>query len=292
MRYSCYENWRDDPYHDYDWDNDGFPGEFIYGDSVYIDDYYMDERWKPVKGFRDYYISDKGRLYSSLSDSFIRPTPTGDSGHLDVTLWINGRRYHRYIHRLVAEAFIPNPYNLPMVRHLDNDPTNNEVENLAWGTQFDNMHDCIKAKRFKYFSEEDREIAMQKRRTPVTAVDLRTGEEIEYISQQEAARDLCMTQGSINRVLRGLNAHACGYYFYFTNEPKPIDFKNYRYSRHGALIKAIDLHSGEEYIFRGQTEAARELGMSISSVSMILSGKMRSSKGWIFEYVDEEDVYV
>ena len=288
MMYGCREEWRDDPYHDWDWDNDGYPGEFIYGDSTYVDDYYMNERWKPIKGFRNYYISDKGRLYSSLSDSFIRPTPVGDCGHLDVCLWDNGRRYHRYIHRLVAETFIPNPYNLPMVRHLDNDPTNNEVENLAWGTQLNNMRDCIEAGRFRYFSDKDRELAMQKRRTSVTAVNLKTGEEIEYISQQEASRDLGMTQGSINGVLRGLSTHAHGYYFYFTNDPKPIDVRNYKYSRHDAFIKAIDLHSGKEYIFKGQTEAARKLGMSISSVSMVLSGKMRSAKGFVFNYIDEE----
>lgn len=44
-----------------------------------------------------------------------------------------------------------------------------------------------------------------------------------------------------------------------------------------------------EFIFRGQTEAARVLGLSIASVSMVLSGKMKTSRGYIFEYVDEEE---
>lgn len=289
-----YDRYRDierctNPYKDYDWDNDGFPGEFIYGDEYYIDECYGEERWKQVCEFPDYWVSDMGRLYSTISKSFIYGTPTGRCGHIDVSLYKNGRRYHRYLHRMVAEVFIPNPYNLPFVRHLDNDPSNNDVENLAWGTQLDNVRDCIESGRFKHFDDGARELAMQKRRTPIVAVNLKTGEEIDYISQQEAARDLNVDQASINYVLRGLRHHAGGYYFYFTNKPKRIDVASYKYSRHGAPIRAIDLYSDKEYIFKGQTEAARELGLSISSISLILSGKKYQSKGFTFEYVDEED---
>ena len=39
MRYRCYEEWRDDPYHDWDLDNDGYPGEFVYGDLIYDDEF-------------------------------------------------------------------------------------------------------------------------------------------------------------------------------------------------------------------------------------------------------------
>lgn len=288
MRRGCIEAKRNDPYHDWDWDNDGFPGEYVYGDDCYVDECYMGELWKRIPGFDDYWVSDAGRIYSAHSDSFLKGSPVGSCGHLDVCLWRNGRRYHRYVHRLVAEAFIPNPHNLPVVRHLDNDPTYNDIENLEWGTCLDNVRDCIDAGRFKYFTEESRELAMQKRRTPVTAVDLRTGEEIDYISQQEAARDLGMSQSSINRVLCGRANSAGRYYFYYTNKPKKIDVSTHVYSRHNALIRAIDLHTGKRYVFRGQTEAAKELGMSVSSVSLILSGKLGQAKGFTFEYVEED----
>lgn len=288
MRYG--EAWRyEDPYKDYDFDNDGYPGEYVYGDDVYIDDYYMDEVWKPDRDFSDYWVSDKGRVYSVTSDEFIYGSPTGRCGHIDMSLYHNGIRYHKYLHRMVAEAFIPNPFNLPQVRHMDNDPSNNCADNLRWGTQLDNVHDCIKSGRFRYFKDEDIEKANAARRTPVVAVDLQTGEKIEYISQQEAARDLGMTQSSISRVLRGLSRHAHGYYFYYANDPKEIDVRNYRYSRKFAPIRAIDLENGRSYIFRGQTEASKALGISISSISYILSGKMRQSKGFTFEYAEECD---
>ena len=286
----CYERYID-PYKDYDWDNDGFPGEYVYDNDCHVNDYYMDEIWKPVRGFgNDYWISDKGRLYSTISKKFMCGTPVGECGHLDVSLHKNGMRYHRYLHRLVAEAFIPNPRNLPLVRHLDNDPSNNDIDNLAWGTMYDNMQDCIMANRFSYFNEDDREKAMRMRRTPIVAINLKTGEELEFISQQEASRVLGLNQASINRVLRGLGNHAGGYYFFYTNTPKKIDILSHKYSRHRAPIKAINVRTGIERIFIGQTEAAEALGLSVSSVSMVLSGKMRQAKDYIFTYIEEDEL--
>ena len=267
------------------------PGEYIYGDDVYIDEIYMGEVWKPIQNFPGYWVSDKGRVYSSISESFIYGSPVGESGHIDVGLRKDGKRYHRYLHRLVGEAFIENPDGLPLIRHMDSDPSNNDESNLEWGTQLDNVRDCIESGRFRYFTKDDIEKANSVRRTPITAVDLKTGEEIEYTSQQEASRDLGITQGGINRVLRGLSSHANGYYFYYTNNPKRIDVANYRYSRKRAPIRAIDLKTGDSYIFKGQTEAANVLGISISSISCILSGKIHRAKGFTFEYANEEECY-
>jgi len=62
----------------------------------------------------------------------------------------NGERKPFPVHRLVAEAFIPNPENLPCVCHRDDNPLNNHVDNLFWGTQADNIRDMdIKKRRYK-----------------------------------------------------------------------------------------------------------------------------------------------
>lgn len=273
----------------HNWGFIGYPGECVYGDNVYIDDYYMGERWLPVYDFPEYWVSTMGRLWSKYFNCFIYGSPIGLSGHIDVSMWRDNRRHHRYMHRLVAEAFIPNPNNYPLVRHLDDDPSNNCVENLAWGTSRDNVRDCIENGNFRYFSREDIELANTKRRTPVIAVNLRTGKKIEFISQQEASRKLGVNQSDISSVIKGFQKHAKGYYFYLQGYELPIDIKKYKYSRHNHPIKAIDIHTGEEIIFNGQTEAAKELGMSISSVSMVLSGKMRQARGYHFEYLDEEE---
>lgn len=273
----------------HDWNDIGIPGEYVYGDNVYVDDDYMGERWKPVYNFPDYMISNRGRLWSNYYNCFIYGSPVGKIGHIDVSMWRDGKRYHKYMHRLVAEAFISNPNNYPLVRHLDDDPSNNCVENLAWGTQLDNMRDCIESGRFRYFSREDVERANDKRRTPIIAVNLRTGEEIEFISQQEASIVLDINQSDISSVIRGKSKHARGYYFYLAGNELSIDIKNYSYIRHNHPIRATNIHTGEELIFNGQTEAAISLGMSISSVSMVLSGKMKYARGYTFEYIDEEE---
>lgn len=202
-----------------DWDLNGFPGEYVYGERL-MTDFYCDERWKRVRDFPDYWISNYGRLWSSISNDFIYGTPTGKCGHIDVSLQCNGYRAHKYIHRMVAEAFIPNPLNLPMVRHLDDDPSNNFVENLAWGTQTDNMRDCINNGNFVYLSNENRELAMQKRRTPVRAINIETGEEIIFISQQEAARYLDLNQSDISNVLLNKRRRTKGWFFMYEDGEK------------------------------------------------------------------------
>ena len=205
-------------YHDgYDWDVDGFPGSFVYGDDWYISEYYADERWKRVRDFPEYWISNKGRLYSDRSDSFISGTPL-KSGHVDISFTYRNTRFHRYLHRLVAEAFIPNPYNLPLIRHLDDNPLNNEVDNLAWGTQYDNVQDCIQAGRFRYFSRDDIELANAIRRTPIIAIRLSDGTRQHFESQQAAGRVLGVAQGDINSVLHGRRRQAKGYYFTFAED--------------------------------------------------------------------------
>lgn len=277
-----------DPYKDYDWDEDGIPGEYVYGDGEWSDPEYGDELWKRTD-IPGYWVSDYGRVYSEYRGNFIHGSPIGESGHIDFSLRNDKKRYHAYLHTLVGKEFIDNPNDGYLIRHMDDDPSNNLPWNLKWGTNYDNVHDCIDHGRAYRFSKEDIEKANAARRKSIVAVDLRTGDEIEYISQQEASRNLGLSQGAINRVLRGLSKHASGYYFYYADNPKPINISSYKYSRKRALIRAIDLQTGDEYIFRGQTEAARELGLSISSISCILSGKSYQTKGYTFEYVEEDD---
>ena len=251
-----------------------------------------DDMWLPT-GYPGYYVSDSGRIWGPGRHGkagLITPTPGNKYGHLEVSIHVDGMRLHKYVHRLVAETFIPNPHNYPLVRHLDDDPTNNCVENLEWGTQADNMQDAINAGRFVYFSEEDRESAMQKRRMPIIAINLKTGDKLNFISQQEASRVLGVNQACISDVLHRRSSNAKGWYFIHDGDDIDIDLDTYRYHKIKALIKATDLNTGHIILFRGQTAAAEELGMSVSSVNMVLNGKMRQAKGWFFEYVDEGEV--
>lgn len=89
---------------------------------------YLGEVWRPVKGFEGFYeVSNCGRV-KNLKTGFIFKGETDWKGYRRVTL----KKKHYKIHRLVAEAFIPNPYNLPCINHKDCNPSNNCVDNLEW----------------------------------------------------------------------------------------------------------------------------------------------------------------
>lgn len=118
-----------------------------------------EEIWKPVVGYEGLYeVSSYGRVRSldrydsknHFCKGRILRLQTAGRGYLSVDLSSNGKTKRFLVHRLVAEAFIPNPYNLPEVNHLDEDKTNNRVDNLEFcnhkynlnfGTRTDRMRD-------------------------------------------------------------------------------------------------------------------------------------------------------
>ena len=87
---------------------------------------------RPIDWVDDcYYISDEGEVFRKL-----KPTPM-KNGYLDMRFKQYGQHYS--VHRLVAQAFIPNPENKPEVNHIDRDRTNNHVSNLEWCTHKENI---------------------------------------------------------------------------------------------------------------------------------------------------------
>lgn len=250
-----------------------------------------DDVWLPTD-YDGYFVSNSGRVWGPGKHGrgkLMKQNPGNKYGHLEVSVRVNGKRVHKYVHRLVAEAFIPNPHNYPIVRHLNGDPSDNRVENLMWGTQTDNMRDAINDGTFVFFTDEDRELAMRKRRTPIKAIKLKNGEETFFESQQEASRRLGVDQPSINGVLNGQRHSAKGYFFVFIDDDREINISSIKQIKYKAPLKATNIETREELLFKSQTEAARVLDMSIASISNVLRGKQRQAKGYIFEYIDEED---
>jgi len=107
------------------------------------------EIWKPVPEFEMYHVSNLGNLkriagYDSAGlwrkERMLSPTLTGDKRNCYGTnLCKNGKMSHKRIHRLVAQAFIPNPDELPHINHKDGNGLNNHVDNLEWVTQKRNV---------------------------------------------------------------------------------------------------------------------------------------------------------
>ena len=92
----------------------------------------MKEIWKDIKGYEGLYqVSNFGRVKSSTK---ILANRLSKRGYYIVTLYKNAKGVTKTVHRLVAQAFIPNPDNLPQVNHKDENKLNNRVDNLEWCT--------------------------------------------------------------------------------------------------------------------------------------------------------------
>lgn len=92
-----------------------------------------------------YTIYSDGRVWSNISNKFFKQY-TNNSGYKFISPTINKKSYNRTIHRLVAEAFIPNPNNLPEVNHKDLIKINNNDWNLEWCTHRENHNHRFKSK--------------------------------------------------------------------------------------------------------------------------------------------------
>ena len=111
------------------------------------------EEWRDIKGYEGLYqVSSLGRVkslpkvfnprgYDQIrKEKILNPGMSGKYRNYPNVKLVDADKKSKYwkVHRLVAEAFIPNPNNLPIINHKDEDPSNNKVENLEWCTYSEN----------------------------------------------------------------------------------------------------------------------------------------------------------
>lgn len=172
------------------------------------------ETWKAVSGFEGLYeVSTCGAVRSVdrvVPDSMhgtrrcrskvLRPNAQKNTGYLYVTLYQNAKGASRNVHKLVADAFIPNPDNLPEVDHVNGRKAENNVENLERVTRLENVkrawahglypRQCGEGINTSKLSEED---VLEIRRLHATTVP----------NQSELGRRFSVRSATINSIVKG-----------------------------------------------------------------------------------------
>lgn len=130
----------------------------------------MKEVWKDIPNYEGLYqVSNLGRVKSFRKstkhywqDEYILKPTTSENGYCNVTLYDKTVRHKFLVHRLVAEAFIPNPDNLPQINHKDENPMNNAASNLEWCTaQYNNAYGTAKIRAIDTISIPIKQLTLE-----------------------------------------------------------------------------------------------------------------------------------
>lgn len=179
------------------------------------------EQWAQIDEFPNYKVSSLGRIYNTKNQRFIKPVETS-SGYLVVCLYKDACRHTpKRVHRLVAQAFIPNINNWPDINHIDENKRNNTVSNLEW---------CTPKYNSNYGTRTQRAVATWKANPKAVEASRINGHKAHealkkkvrclesnqiFNSAVEAAKILGLDRHGISATCRGLNSTAGGLHWEF-----------------------------------------------------------------------------
>lgn len=171
---------------------------------------------KDVKGYEGLYaITSCGKVWSYRRKIFLSPGVSQD-GYLRVCLHRDGKARTIEIHRLVAEAYIPNPEGKPQINHIDEVKTHNWIGNLEWATAKENVNHGTRTQRAmatrKLHGYKNRNGSFYKKAVRCIELDQ------VFESTKAAADALGCDQGSISKCCNGKREQHHGYHFEFVKE--------------------------------------------------------------------------
>lgn len=194
----------------------------------------MKEIWKDIKGYEGLYqVSSLGNVRSLdrykknrkgryLQKGRILNKNYDKDGYLIVGLYKNGKGKTKKIHRLVAEAFIPNPEDKPTINHKNGIRSNNCVENLEWATMSENQLHAYRVlnRDYKIPTKEQKQNYLRKKSKKVIQYEVQIilKEKNRYESMKEAERNTGVSSSLISRCCKNLKDTAGGFVWKFEND--------------------------------------------------------------------------
>ncbi len=179
---------------------------------------------KIIADFPAYKVTSEGKIMScykpkttTMTDTWKELVPVYDKscGYLIVTLCADGVRKNKRIHRLMMEAFVPNPEGKAHVNHIDGNKLNNTLTNMEWATPKENSQHAVK-------------LGLCDERRKATEVGIlqytADGETLiaEHVSLHQASRDTGVAWQNISKVVRGLRPRAGGYHWKYKKSAETI----------------------------------------------------------------------
>lgn len=254
--------------------------------------------WTDIDGYEGLYKASIDGDVKSLITGKIRKLRKGTNGYLLVDLYKDGKGKTYLVHRLVAQAFIPNPDNLPEVNHIDEDKTNNRVENLEWCTRQynNNWGTAIQRAAEKNING--------KRSKAVIAIDPKTGKvAAEFPSTMEAERNgYCSS--NVAACCRGKQYSAKGFIWCYKGtsdeeiSKRITEYLSSERTRRERISKtktngkqskpvvALDKQGRIVHVFPSMMEAERN-GYCSSSIGDCCKGKYKYHHGLIWRYQND-----
>lgn len=160
-----------------------------------------EEKWKDIEEAPNYEVSNQGRVRNKKTKRILNPGAYGATGYKQVNIAIpseGNKQRKRYIHRLVAIAFVPNPDGKREVDHINGDKTDNRADNLEWVTSSENQ---IRRHQKGNIKTSHRRIGR---------FDLDNNLLEEFDSIIEAANQMGVKRNAIDCVLQGRHKTSCG----------------------------------------------------------------------------------
>lgn len=158
----------------------------------------MKEKWKDIKGYEGLYqISSLGRVKSLArstknqycKSNYIMKSEVQKSGYKKIGLYKNRKQTYFSIHRLVAEAFIPNPNNYPCVNHKDENKNNNNVINLEWCTY--EYNNCYGTRLLRLSNSRKKKVAQYDKKNNLLKIWESEEEAIKTLGISNHIYDVC-----------------------------------------------------------------------------------------------------